>query len=390
MSGTRIYLDQAATSWPKSDDTLAAMDRYARQCGAAAGRGNYRSATHADAIIAATRREIARQIHAPSGQCISLHSSGTAALNAAIHGLLREGDHVVTTAAEHNSVLRPLHHLQQHAGVDLTIVDCDDVGRVSAERVLAAVVDRTRLVAVTHASNVTGVIQPIDVIAERLRSHHALLLCDAAQTFGYLPIDVSKTAVDLLAAPGHKGSGGPLGTGFLYAHPQCQPLIRATIQGGTGSDSESLEMPFDYPAKLEAGNLNVPALAGWKAALESEPSIASVSKHCRQIAGRLHDRLGRIEGLRVYGEPGDLPVVSVTAADLSPADLAAILDAEYGIETRAGLHCAGLIHQAVGSSPLGTLRISAGAPTTIAEVDAVVDALAEVLQMVTVEPEPRI
>jgi cysteine desulfurase/selenocysteine lyase len=386
MSSDRIYLDHAATSWPKGACVLDAMDSYARDCGAAAGRGHYRSAVKADAVLTSLRHQIARRIVAPSADCISLHPSGTAALNAAIHGLVRDGDHVVTTAAEHNSVLRPLHFLQQHHAVELTIIDCDRDGRVNAADVLTAVSDRTRLVVVTHASNVTGAIQPIEAIAASLRTHKALLLCDAAQTFGYLPIDVTAMEVDLLAAPGHKGGRGPLGTGLLYASPSCHELIRPSIQGGTGSQSESLDMPRDYPAKLEAGNMNVAALAGWEAGLRRAESVESTAGRGRELAIQLHHGLRRIQDLRVIGQPGELPIASVCAPHLGPIDMATILDVEYGIETRAGLHCAALIHRHLGSLPDGTLRISGGATTTHQQIDAVVEAISSVLQQISAHP----
>ncbi len=223
----RIYLDHAATSWPKSAAVLDAMNRFARDCGAAAGRGGYRSAAEADRIVTQTRRAIARLVGAKSADCISLHSNGTAALNAAIHGVVRPGDHVVTNAAEHNSVLRPLHFMQQHQQVRLTVIPTDDDGFVDTAQLLEAVTDETRLVTLTHASNVTGAVQPIVAVGQALKNRPALFLCDAAQTFGSLAVDVVAAGIDLLAAPGHKASGGPLGTGFLYvtqaAHEQIVP-----------------------------------------------------------------------------------------------------------------------------------------------------------------------
>ncbi len=374
----RIYLDHAATSWPKPDCVLDAMDRYARQCGASAGRGTYRSANEAASVVLSVRREIARHIGAASPSSISLHPSGTAALNAAIHGLLRPGDHVVTTAAEHNSVLRPLHFQKQQQKIELVVVPSDSHGRVSTKDVLAAMTDRTRLVAVTHASNVTGTIQPIREIAQQLESHRAMLLCDAAQTFGYLPIDVASSGIDLLAAPGHKGGGGPLGTGFLYASPGCQRSLRPSIQGGTGSQSESLEMPCAYPEKLEPGNLNVPALAGWAAGLREAAEAKEVQRRLGDLSQRLHTGLARIPGLRIFGEADRLPIASVSLPGISPTDLSSILDIEYGIETRAGLHCAALIHSHLGNTADGTLRISGGRSTTDEEIDAVIEALATI------------
>jgi len=225
QSSPRIYLDHAATSWPKSDDVLATMIDFARQCGAAAGRGGYRSAAEADRVVAGCRRSIAKLINADSAENISLHSNGTSALNVAIHGVLRAGDHVVTTAAEHNSVLRPLHYLESDSRISLTVVPVDQDGAVDANELIDSVTATTRLVALTHASNVTGCVQPIAAVGQALSAHPALFLCDAAQTFGALPIDVVASHVDLLAAPGHKASGGPLGTGFLYASSVAQQQL---------------------------------------------------------------------------------------------------------------------------------------------------------------------
>lgn len=421
-AATRIYLDHAATSWPKPEPALAAMDRFARECGSAAGRGGYRSAIEAGQVIETLRRELADRIHAERPECVTFHPSGTAALNVAIHGLLRPGDHVVTTAAEHNSVLRPLHQLASRGQVEWTAVPCDATGRVDPQTLLGAVRDQTRLVAVTHASNVTGVVQPLAEIGQALRDHPAALLCDAAQTFGYLPIDVRQLGVDLLASPGHKGGQGPFGTAFLYVHPQWHDRIEPLTQGGTGSRSESLEMPAEMPSKLEPGIVNAPALAGWLASLREIATRPpeEVTSHLRGLDRRLRQGLAALPAVRVFGAtattegpdhpdrqdpPGrpagraaggaspptdespavnSLPIVSLSVEGFAPSDLATILDVEFGIEVRAGLHCAALIHAALGSVPEGTLRVSGGHSTTESEVRAFLDAMAEITAGMTV------
>lgn len=373
----RIYLDHAATSWPKSDAVLEAMGRFARECGAAAGRGGYQSAAQADQIVALTRRSIATLIGAAKAECVSLHSNGTAALNAAIHGVVRPGDHVVTCAAEHNSVLRPLHHLEKRSSIRLTVIPTNASGIVDVDQLLDAVTDETRLVTLTHASNVTGAVQGVTEVGQALANRGAIFLCDAAQTFGTLPIDVAATGIDLLAAPGHKASGGPLGTGFLYAAESVHAMLVPHVQGGTGSQSESLEMPSTMPSMMEAGNLNVPALAGWSVALGELRSsdAAARAHHARALASRLHDELASIDHIRVFGGVSELPIASLAIEGLSPSDAAVILDAEFGIETRAGMHCAALIHPFLGSDPEGTLRISAGHTSTDADVDAAIESL---------------
>ena len=330
MNTKRIYLDHAATSWPKSPDVLEAMDRCAAELGAA-GRGAYASAAKADSHIQILRRRLSQLIDAESPSEISLHCNGTMALNAAIHGLIRPGDHVVTTAADHNSVLRPLHFLSKRSGVELTVVPCDQYGFVSADAVLSHVQPNTRLVAMTHASNVTGCVLPVEEVGVTLSDRETMFLVDAAQTLGYVPVSLKNIRADLLAAPGHKGTGGPLGTGLLYVASAIQNDIIPVIQGGTGSASESLSMPDRFPDKLEAGNLNVPALAGWSVAL-GDLDQSSVGLALVKLSGMMHEMLANISSVRLFSKPGPLAVASLQMDGLSPMELAVILDTEFGVE----------------------------------------------------------
>ncbi len=380
MSQRRIYLDHAATSWPKSEAVLAAMDHFHRTEGAAAGRGTYAAAFRASAGIAQCRRRIARMIDADDETCISFHSNATAALNAAIHGLIRPGDHVVTTAAEHNSVLRPLTYLQENQRVRLTIVPCDAKGSVDANEVIDAVGPDTRMVAVTHASNVTGAMQPIEEIGFALKEKDVAVLCDAAQTFGYMPISLKEMNVDLFVAPGHKGGAGPLGTAMLYCHPRWHDELRPTIQGGTGSQSESLTMPESMPDKLESGNLNVPAIVGWDAGLRelTDEVLTATASRFLDLSAMLYRRLAKIPHVNVIGPSNFVPLVSLTIDGMSPSDISAVLDSDFGIETRAGFHCAALIHHYINTEQDGTLRISAGRETSDDEIDRVIDAIKDI------------
>lgn len=362
---TRLYLDHAATGWPKPESVYQAMDRYARDYGAAAGRGAYSSGVAADQIVASCRRRLARLVGATDPRQVAFFSNGTTALNAAIFGLLRPGDQVVTTAIEHNSLLRPLESLRFDANVSLEIVPCDEFGRVDPQAILDRVTRQTRLVAVSHASNVTGAVLDIATIGKALRGTETLLLCDAAQTLGYLPIDLPEFGIDLLAAPGHKGACGPLGTGLLAVSPKTLEQLRPTIFGGTGSVSESLVMPDAMPARLEPGNLNVTALAGWDAGLAwlASDDPAARADRLGQLAQLLRQTAADLPGIRPIGADR-LPILSLTFAGTDVGLIASLLDTEYGIEARSGLHCAPLIHRQLGSSPGGTLRISAGHSTT--------------------------
>ena len=378
----RIYLDNAATSFPKPEAVYAAVDHYQRHLGAAAGRGAYGTSGEVGGIIERLRQNLARLFQGESSQQFAFTFNGTDALNLAIHGVLRPGDHVITTAAEHNSVLRPLRSLGDQ-GVAVTVVDVDEHGRVSVDAVREAFRPTTRLMVVTHASNVTGVIQPIERLVEVARERGVLSLLDAAQTAGHVPIDLTAWPVDLLACPGHKGLLGPLGTGVLYVRPGVEGLLRTVRQGGTGTASESETHPRVMPAMLEAGNLNVAGLVGLEASTRwlMERGVARLEGKAQQLTRYLLEGLRGIEGIRVYGDDGGprVGVVSFTLADWPPSDLANVLDTEFGIETRAGLHCAPRIHERLGTlSQGGTLRASVGPLTSEVEIDAILDALRQI------------
>jgi cysteine desulfurase/selenocysteine lyase len=375
----RIYLDHAATGWPKPPAVYDAMDRFARQVGAAAGRGSYRSASIADEIVASCRRRLARLVNNPSPQNVAFFSNGTTALNAAVFGVVGDGDHVITTAIEHNSLLRPLHWLKIQRGIRLDIVPCDGRGHVDPAAIAERLSPSTRLVAISQASNVTGAVQDLTTIGDLLRDRDTLLLCDAAQTLGYLPIDMPASGVDLLAAPGHKGAWGPLGTGMLALSGKATEQIRPTNFGGTGSVSQQLDMPSAMPGMLEPGNLNVTAIAGWDAGLgelAGEDSFARLRDQ-DQIAARLRQATAALPGVTAISG-GDLPIVSLVFDAVDVAMVATLLDTEFGIEVRSGLHCAALIHDFLGTAAQGTLRISGGHGTTLDEIDRLGEALQEI------------
>lgn len=382
----RNYLDHAATSWPKPEAVYAAMDRYAREIGAAAGRGDYRSAVAASEIVSGCRRLLMRLINAGKADEIAFFSNGTSALNAAIFGSVRNGDHVVTSAIEHNSVLRPLEELRARGTIRLDVIDCDASGRVDIQQMLDRVDDQTALVALAHGSNVTGAVQDVAVIGEKIRASKTLFLCDAAQTLGYLPIDVQGMGVDLLAAPGHKGACGPLGTGMLYVSPKATPQLRPTVFGGTGSLSESMQMPLRMPEMLEAGNLNVPAIAGWYAGLESlrslDPSAAAMGRIA--LCKRMSDCFSNIPSVfAIVGE--QLPIASLVFDGLEPSTVGGLLDSEFGIDVRCGLHCAALVHAPIRTASValglsakhysGTLRLSGGHATSLPQIDEAASAI---------------
>lgn len=383
----RIYFDQAATSWPKPEPVYQAVDRYQRELGVAAGRGPYATALEVDRLVTATRRGIAQLIAAEDPCQIVFTLNGTDSLNLAIHGALSGGGHVVTTIAEHNSVLRPLRSLEAAGKIEVSRVGLRQTGIVDPEDVRRQIRPNTRLVVLTHASNVTGAVQPAAEVGRLAREAGAIFLLDAAQTLGELPIDVRKLNVDLLAAPGHKGLLGPLGTGILYIRSGVDSRVASIRQGGTGTRSDLDRQPETMPDKYESGNLNVPGIVGLGAAVEwlGGGGIERVRAHGRELSTRLVAGLAEIGGIELYGSPHAagaeprMPLVSFNLAGLSPQELAAILDSEYGIQCRSGMHCAPLMHQAIGTTDRGgTVRFSCGPFNTLEQVDAAVGAVREI------------
>jgi cysteine desulfurase family protein len=377
----RIYLDNAATSWPKPESVYAAVDRYQRLLGAPAGRGAYAEAVEVERHVLGARLALAELIGASDPRRIVLTFNGTDALNLALCGLLRPGDHVVTSVCEHNSVLRPLAALRHSRQLAVTYVPADGAGRVDPEDIRRACTPRTRLIALVHASNVTGALQPAEAVGQIARDVGAYFLLDAAQTLGYVPVDVRRLGVHLLAAAGHKGLLGPLGTGLLYVAPGVEEALEPVRHGGTGTHSDEEAQPRELPDRYEAGNLNVPGIFGLQAGVRHVLAVGVEAERKRQQAlfSRLWTGLHELRGVRVYGPAeatGRVGVVSLRMEGLTPQELASVLDAQWSIQTRAGLHCAPRMHACLGTLPEGTLRLSLGHFTTPEEIDAVLGALA--------------
>ena len=380
----RIYLDNAATSWPKPETVYRAVDRALRQLGAPAGRGTYAEATEVERLISETRRGAANLLGASQPRSVIFTANGTDALNQGIHGILRPGDHVVTSVVEHNSTLRPLRQIQERHGVEVTRVPCDGAGLVDPAEIRAAITPRTRLIALVHVSNVTGAVQPVVEVGEIAAEHQVWYLIDAAQSLGHLPFDLEATRADLVAAPGHKGLLGPLGTGILYIGPEIEPHLLPARQGGTGTQSETDLQPATLPDRFESGNHNVPSLIGLGAGIDyvTGQGVSELYAHEQQLVELLRQGLGDIAGIKLFGP--QVPqqragVVSVTLAGYPPQELAVLLESSHRLQTRAGFHCAPLVHQTIGtSSSGGTLRFSVGPFTTRDDIHTAVEALGEI------------
>lgn len=377
MNRARYYLDHAATSWPKPPGSLEACIEYQQNNGAASGRGSYASAQSADKVVETARKNISQLIGARP-ECIGFTANGTLALNAAIVGLLSSASfrhaHVVTTATEHNSVLRPLTMLASRNDIDLSIVPCNHDGYVSASQIQSAMTPNTRLVIINHVSNVTGAIQDLTAIAEIAKRHRAVLLVDAAQSLGYLPIDCIGLGIDMLAAPGHKGAGGMLGTGVLYVAEHIGALMLPMWIGGTGTHSDSLSGPFGWREAFESGNLNVPALASLGAGTQWVEDHRDDSRR-RLVAwtNELVEHILARPKLRLIG-PTESPrssVVSVAVPNVLSHELALLAESTVQVEARSGFHCAGSIHRFLGTeNTSGTLRLSLGHTTTADDIQA--------------------
>jgi cysteine desulfurase/selenocysteine lyase len=388
-SPRRLYMDNAATSFPKPKAVLAAMMRYATELGASAGRGGYQEAIEAAGIISKCRRRLQKLFAGEATEHFVFTLNCTDALNLAIHGLIDRTDHAhaICTHIDHNSILRPLNSLVQAGCLEQTRVPVDPVtGLADPNEIRRAIRPQTKLIAITHASNVTGSVQPIREIGRIAREHGIPFIVDAAQSAGHVPIHVVDDGIDLLAAPGHKGLLGPLGTGFLYIRPGLEKSLRSVRQGGTGSISEQDSQPDFLPDKYESGSHNMMGIVGLNAALQwlGERGIDSVVEHQQALIGTMIEGISDIEGLKYFGPRGAEHRVGVFSMQLdgfAPAELAAVLESHFGILTRAGIHCAPLAHAAIGTTQSGgATRLSFGPFLSTQDVRYACDALAEIAQ----------
>ncbi len=392
----RLYFDNSATSHPKPPAVAAAVAAYFADVHASAGRGAYREAQVAARALQTCRSAMARFFQCAAGDQVIFAFNGTDALNLAIKSVVRRGDHVVTTCLDHNSVLRPLSALEQQWGVTWTAVGVDVRStRLNPDDVAGAIRPQTRLVVVNHASNVTGALQELEPLATLCRRRGVLLLVDAAQSAGHVPIEFARLGLDLLACPGHKGLLGPLGTGVLIIRAGVERQMQTVREGGTGSGSEFPVQPAGLPDRFEAGSHNAPGIAGLLAGVQwlEERGVAAWRREELQLCHQMGTHLARISGLQWYGPRAPeqrVGVFSVRIDGLEPAELSALLETRYGILSRSGLHCAPLAHKAIGTLELGgTTRLSMGPFTTAADVDQVGGALAELAQQHAVRPVAR-
>lgn len=389
--GTRIYMDNAATSFPKPKEVYEAMMRFATELGASPGRGAYAEAQEAGRLMSECRNRINQLIGGEDPNHVIFTLNTTDALNMAIRGILRPGDHCVTTWFDHNSVLRPYNELVDQWDIDVTRVKCDaQTGLVDPDDVKAAFRRNTRLVACVHGSNVTGTLQPVRDIGELCRERDIPLLVDAAQTVGHVPLDVQRDNIDLLAAPGHKGLLGPLGTGILYIRPGMERTMATTREGGTGSVSDKDVQPDFMPDRFEPGSHNAIGIIGLSEGVKwiLDRGVDKLWEHeqslIRAMIGGLTDEWST-PGLTLYGPQtvkNRCGVFSIRIDGINhPQELSDLLEQDFGLLTRSGIHCAPLAHQTLGTHSLhGTTRLSFGPFLSVQDVQYACDALYQVAQ----------
>lgn len=376
-----IYLDNAATSWPKPPAVLAAMREFAENWAANPDRACHRMGIEAGQRVARARAELAELLRAPDASRIAFTLNGTDALNMALKGFLNDGDHVVTTTFEHNSLSRPLAGLERAGRLRVTRVPPQEDLTLSPDAVRRACTPDTKLVAVTAASNVFGVLNDVAALARAAHDVGAAILVDAAQAVGSADIDVGAAGLDMVAFPCHKGLFGPMGTGALYVRPGLD--LRPLREGGTGARSEEETHPEEMPHRLEAGTPNAHGLAALAAGLDflRETGIQRVRERERSLSGDFAKRLSGVPGVTVLNgrrPEAQAGIVTLRIEGMASQEVAAALDARYGIAVRAGLHCAPGAHKILGTFPEGAVRASFGFFNTNSDAESAASAIAEI------------
>ena len=375
-----IYLDNAATTFPKPEAVYNAMMDCMKNYCANPGRAGHKLAMKAAREIYDTRENIAKLFNIDNPMNIVFTNNATDSLNLAIKGVVNKGDHIITTSMEHNSVIRPIKALEK-VGVENTIVQCDEQGFLNIDDLEKSIKPNTKLIVTTHASNVCGTLIDIKSISEIANKHNILYLIDASQTVGVYDIDLKDIKADMLAAPGHKGLLGPQGTGILYIREGLN--IDILKEGGTGSRSEDLFQPDLLPDKYESGTHNTPGIVGLNEGVKFifKEGIDKIKEHEEELCKYMLERLDEVPNIKIYG-PKDAnkraSVISINIGNMDSGEITFLLDSEYDIATRSGIHCAPLAHKTLGTLEQGAVRFSIGYFNTKEEIDKAVAALKEI------------
>lgn len=373
-----IYMDNAATTLQKPECVAKAVVNAMNSFGNA-GRGLNDASMGASRVVYDTREKLCRLFHGENPKQFAFTSNATESLNTAIQGLIAPRDHVITTMLEHNSVLRPLYE-REAVGVELTILRCDTYGNISYEEIEAAIRENTKAIVCTHGSNLTGNLTDIGRIGAIAKKHGILLIADASQTAGLIPIDVQEMQIDVLCFTGHKGLYGPQGTGGIYVRPGVE--IKPLKRGGSGIETYNKNHPAQMPTALEAGTLNSHGIAGLNAALTyiEETGVEHICQLALERMWQFYEGVCDIPGVTVYGDFSGkerVPIVSLNIEDFDSAEVSDELLTEYGIATRAGGHCAPLMHEVLGNVEQGAVRFSFSHFNTQEEVEKAISAIRE-------------
>lgn len=378
-----IYLDNGATSFPKPKAMIQSMTKCMEEYCGNPGRSGHSMSMRTGEEIYKARKNLGKLFNISNPAGIIFAGNTTGALNQGIQGLLNAGDHVITTAMEHNSVLRPLKMLESK-GVEHTIVKCDKTGSVSIREIKSAIKENTKMIICTHASNVTGTIMPIRAIGEMAHRNNILFMVDAAQSAGCIPINVSEMCIDLLAVPGHKGLLGPMGTGFLYVKDGID--IRPLLFGGTGTASKDRKQPREMPEGYESGTVNAPGIIGLGTSVEIllNIGIMTIHKYEQSLNTMLDEALRNMENVTVYGVEDcrkKVGIVTFNVEGKSCEQVADELSGIYGIAGRAGYHCAGSAHKTIGTWETGAVRLSVGPFNTKGQIKTAIEAVNRIRKM---------
>lgn len=375
-----IYLNNSATSFPKPENVYQAIDNFRRNWAGSPDRSGLKSVDNIANIVSIARNRISAFFNSPNPSRVVFTYNATDALNIAILGILKPGDKALSTMLEHNSVLRPLNHLKRDGRIDVEFVEPSGE-TITVERIKKAITPNTRIVVLTHASNVTGWIQPIKAIGNFLKQQNIIFIVDATQTAGILPIDVQKMNIDVLVFTGHKALMGPVGIGGMIVAPDVE--IEPLRVGGSGIYSEDKYHPSQYPYRLEAGTPNVPAIVGLNEGIKfiRQVGLDNIYTKELELISILKKGLSAINKITLYTSTNihnGTGILSFTIEGFSSTDIATILESEFNIAVRAGLHCAPSIHRYLGTFPNGTIRVSPGYFNTAEDIEAVIEAVATI------------
>lgn len=376
----KVYLDNASTSFPKPQIVNDSIYNYLTNIGGNSGRSNHSNALESNRYVYMAREKIASFFNYNKIENVIFTNNITTSLNILVNGILKPGDHVITTSMEHNAVIRPLYYLKENINIDLDIVSANNNGIIDVENIKDKIKPQTKLIIITHASNVTGSIQPIKEIGKLCMKNNIFFILDSAQSAGVLSIDFKELGLNALAFTGHKSLLGPQGIGGFIIDDKLNEICSPYILGGTGSLSHSLIQPDFLPDKFESGTLNIPGIVGLYEAIKfiENEGLTTICKHNKKLRKKLINELSNMPNYNIYGDlssSNGTSCVSISHSKIDISELSYILDFNYGISNRSGLHCAPLAHQTIGTFPNGTVRLSIGYFNTLKEINYTIDAL---------------